>query len=61
VEVIKISTKFINMIVPRCNPNIVYEDLIEKNPTLLKIMIVKAISNKDKSSYEAAMASFKIF
>jgi hypothetical protein len=61
IEVTKIFTKFINMIILRRDPNIVYENLIKKNPTLLKIIIAKIISNKDKPSYEIAIASSKIF
>jgi hypothetical protein len=56
-KITKISAKFINIIAPRRNPNIVYEDLIEEDPTLPKVMIVKTIPNEDKPSYEAAMAS----
>jgi hypothetical protein len=36
VEITEIFTKFINIIVPRRNLNIVYEDLIEEDPILLK-------------------------
>jgi hypothetical protein len=61
VGIIKIFVKFINMVVLRRNPNIVYEDLIEKDLTLLKIMIIKAIPNENKPSYEIAMASPEIF
>jgi hypothetical protein len=61
VELIKIFAKFINIIVLRRNPNIVYENFIKENPILSKIMIVKAIPNEDKSSYEIAIANFKIF
>jgi hypothetical protein len=61
VGIIKIFAKFINIIIPRRNPNIVYENFIEKNFILLKIMIIKTILNKDKSSYEIAIASFDIF
>jgi hypothetical protein len=60
VGVTKISTKFIDMIAPRRNPNIVYENFIEEDPILSKIMIAKTIPNKDKSSYEAAMANPEI-
>jgi hypothetical protein len=49
------------MVVSRRNPNIEYEDLIEKNPILSKIMIAKIIPNEDKPSYEIAMANFEIF
>jgi hypothetical protein len=59
--IIKIFAKFIGVIALRRNPNIVYENLIEENPILLKIMIVKIIPNKDKPSYEIAMANPKIF
>jgi hypothetical protein len=61
VRITEIFAKFIDMIVSRRNPNIVYEDFIEENLILSKIMIVKTISNKDKSSYEAAMINLKIF
>jgi hypothetical protein len=61
IEITKIFTKFINIIVPRRNPNIVYENLIEENPILSKIIIIKIISNKDKPSYEITIANFKIF
>jgi hypothetical protein len=57
VGVTKASAKFIGVIALRRDPNIVYEDLIEENPTLSKAMIAKIIFNEDKSSYEAAMAS----
>jgi hypothetical protein len=61
VEITKIFAKFIDMIVLLRNPNIVYEDLIEKDSILSKIMIVKIILNKDKPSYKIAMISFEIF
>jgi hypothetical protein len=61
VEFTKISTKFINIIIPRRNPNIVYENLIKENPTLPKTIIVKTIPNNNKPSYETAMANPKIF
>jgi hypothetical protein len=61
IGITKISTKFINIIASRRNPNIVYENLIEKNPTLLKIIIIKTIFNKDKPSYETAITNLKIF
>jgi hypothetical protein len=61
VKITKIFTKFINMIVLRRNPNIVYENLIEKDSILLKIIIAKIIFNKDKSSYEITIANSKIF
>jgi hypothetical protein len=60
VKVIKISTKFINIIILYRNPNIVYENLIKENPILSKIIIVKIISNKDKPSYEITMANSEI-
>jgi hypothetical protein len=60
VEITKISAKFINMIVSRRNPNIMYENLIEEDPTLPKIMIIKTIPNENKSSYETAMANPEI-
>jgi hypothetical protein len=60
IKITKISAKLINMIVPRRNPNIVYENLIEKDPILSKIIIAKIISNKDKPSYETAMTNPKI-
>jgi hypothetical protein len=59
--IIKISAKFINIIVSHRNSNIVYENLIKEDPILSKIMIIKIIFNKDKPSYEAAMANLKIF
>jgi hypothetical protein len=61
VEIIKISAKFINIVVLRRNPNIAYENFIKEDPILSKIMIIKIISNKDKSSYEAAIINPKIF
>jgi hypothetical protein len=61
VRITKISAKFIDMIILRRNPNIVYENFIEEDPTLSKVIIAKAISNKDKSSYEIAIVNFKIF
>jgi hypothetical protein len=61
VEITKISAKFINIIASRRDPNIVYENFIEEDLTLSKIIIVKAILNENKPSYEAAMASSKIF
>jgi hypothetical protein len=61
VRIIKISAKFINIIVSCRNPNIVYENLIKENLILSKIIIIKIISNKDKSSYEIAIASSEIF
>jgi hypothetical protein len=61
VEIIEISAKFINIIVLRRNPNIVYENFIKENLILPKVMTVKIISNKDMPSYEAAMANLKIF
>jgi hypothetical protein len=60
VKITKISAKLINMIVSRRNPNIVYKNLIEKDPTLPKIIIAKIIPNEDKPSYEIAMANLKI-
>jgi hypothetical protein len=60
IEITKISAKFINIIALRRNPNIVYENFIEKNPILSKIIITKIIPNEDKSSYEAAMTNSKI-
>jgi hypothetical protein len=60
-EIIKIFTKFINMIISRRNPNIVYKNLIKENPILLKVMIAKIIPNKDKPSYETAIANPEIF
>jgi hypothetical protein len=59
--VTKIFTKFIDMIALRRNSNIVYENLIEEDLILSKIMIVKIIFNEDKSSYEIAIISSKIF
>jgi hypothetical protein len=52
--------KFIDMIALRRIPNIVYENLIKKNFTLSKIIIIKIILNKNKPSYEIAIASPKI-
>jgi hypothetical protein len=60
VGVTKIFTKFINIIALRRNPNIVYKDLIEEDPILSKIMIIKVIPNEDKPSYEVAMINSKI-
>ncbi len=49
--------KFINIIVPRRNLDIIYEDLIEKEPPLPKTLAAKlAIENDDKPSYDAAIA-----
>jgi hypothetical protein len=61
VRITKISAKFINIITLRRDPNIVYENFIKENLTLSKIIIIKIIPNKDKPSYEAAMANLKIF
>jgi hypothetical protein len=61
IEVTKISAKFINIIILRRNPNIVCEDFIKESLILSKIIIIKIILNKDKSSYEITIASFKIF
>jgi hypothetical protein len=61
VGVIKVSAKLIDVVASCWDPNIVYEDLIEEDPTLLKVMIVKAILNEDKPSYEIAMANPEIF
>jgi hypothetical protein len=61
VEITKISAKFINIVASRRNLNIVYENLIKENLILSKIMIAKIIFNKDKPSYETAIANFKIF
>jgi hypothetical protein len=60
VEIIEISAKFINIIVLRRNPNIVYENFIKENLILPKVMTVKIISNKDKPSYEIAIANPEI-
>ncbi len=50
-------TKFIGVVVPRRNFNIMYEDLIEKEPPLLKTLVAKlAIENDDKSSYDITIA-----
>jgi hypothetical protein len=61
IEIIKISAKLIDMIVSRRNPNIVYKNLIEEDPILPKIIIIKTIPNKDKPSYEIAITNPKIF
>jgi hypothetical protein len=61
VGIIKVFAKLIDVVAPRRNPNIVYEDLIEKDPILSKIIIAKTIPNEDKSSYEAAMTSPETF
>jgi hypothetical protein len=61
IEIIKIFTKFINIIISCRNPNIVYENIIKKDLTLLKIIIIKIIPNEDKPSYEIAIANFEIF
>jgi hypothetical protein len=61
VEITKISAKFIDIVISRRNPNMVYKNFIEKNPTLSKIMIIKIIFNEDKSSYEIAITSSEIF
>jgi hypothetical protein len=61
VGIIKICTKFINMIVSRRNPNIVYENFIEENLILSKIIIVKTISNENMPSYKIAIINLKIF
>jgi hypothetical protein len=61
VRIIEISAKLIDMIAPYRDPNIVYENIIKEDPILSKIMITKIIPNKNKSSYEIAMASSKIF
>jgi hypothetical protein len=57
----KVFAKFINMIALRRDPNIVYKNLIEENPTLPKIIIIKIILNEDKPSYEVAIVSSEIF
>jgi hypothetical protein len=56
-RITKIFTKFINIIVLRRNPNIVYENLIKENSTLSKIIITKIIPNKDNPSYKIAIAN----
>jgi hypothetical protein len=61
VGIIKISAKFIDIIILRRNPNIVYENLIEEDPILSKVIIVKIIPNEDKPSYEVAMVNSEIF
>jgi hypothetical protein len=61
IGIIKISAKFINIIVLRRNPNIVYENFIEEDFILSKIMIIKIIFNENKPSYEITMISSKIF
>jgi hypothetical protein len=61
VRVTKISTKFINIIVSRRNPNMVYEDLIKEDPILLKIIIAKIIPNENKPPYEIAIINSEIF
>ncbi len=49
--------KFIDMIVPRRNLNIIYEDLIEDESLLPKELIAKlVIESDDKLSYNVAMA-----
>jgi hypothetical protein len=60
IGITKISAKFINIIISRRNPNIVYENLIKKNPILSKAIIAKTIPNKNKSSYETAITNLKI-
>jgi hypothetical protein len=60
IRITKISTKFINMIISRRNPNIVYENLIKEDLTLPKIIIAKIIPNKNKPSYEAAITNPEI-
>jgi hypothetical protein len=60
VGITKISAKFINIIAPRRNPNIVYENFIEKDPILLKAIIIKIIFNKDKPSYEIVIINPEI-
>jgi hypothetical protein len=59
-EVTEISAKFINIVVLRRDPNIVYENLIKENFILPKIIIIKIISNKDKPSYEITIINFEI-
>jgi hypothetical protein len=61
VRITKISAKFIDIIALRRNPNIVYENLIKEDFILLKVIIIKVIFNKDKPSYEIAIANLKIF
>jgi hypothetical protein len=61
VEITEISAKFIDIIVLRRNPNIVYENLIKEDPILSKVIIIKTIFNEDKPSYEIAMANSEIF
>src|SRR5450755_4293309 len=53
----KAPIKFINVIIPPRNPNIVYKELYEEDPPLPKAMIAKLVThNEDKPSYETAMA-----
>jgi hypothetical protein len=59
-EITKISAKFINIIVLRRNPNIVYENLIKEDLILPKVMIIKISPNKNKPSYETAIANSEI-
>jgi len=50
-------TKFIGVVVPRRNLNIVYEDLIENESPLPKALVAKLIiENDDKPSYNTAIA-----
>jgi hypothetical protein len=60
IRITKTSAKFIDIIALRRDPNIVYENLIEKDPILSKIIIIKIIPNEDKPSYETAIVSLKI-
>jgi hypothetical protein len=61
VGITEIFAKFIDIIVSRRNPNVVYEIFIEENLILSKIIIIKIIFNEDKPLYEVTIANFKIF
>ncbi len=49
--------KLINIIVPRRNLNIIYEDLIEDEPPLSKTLVIKLATESDnKPLYNVAIA-----
>ena len=55
-------TKQISVVVPHWDPNILYKELYEEDPQLLKAMIAKVLDkNEDKPSYKAAMAGPEVY
>jgi hypothetical protein len=62
VETTEALIKFVSVIVSPRDPNIVYEELYEKNPPLPKAMITKLIiHNENKPLYEIAIAGSEAF